>query len=147
MMTTSDLPGSGRLADTMGVGASVGSQPPTPGSLPPRLSRILQRRIFLAEREEARQAVQAREGARSRVRRFGDSAIVVLEPGQSLDVALKVLKRKIQRAGIFVELKRRETFTPPSERRRLKSRAARKRVAKAVVRRALKVADAEWKPE
>ena len=46
---------------------------------------------------------------------------------ESIESALKRLKKKIQKAGILSEIKRRETYEKPSIKRKRKSEAARKR--------------------
>ncbi|MBM3258999.1 MAG: 30S ribosomal protein S21 [Candidatus Sericytochromatia bacterium] len=47
--------------------------------------------------------------------------------GESIESALKRFKKKIQKAGILSEIKRRERYEKPSVRRKRKSEAARKR--------------------
>ena len=54
-------------------------------------------------------------------------AEVEVNPGESIESALKRFKKKIQKAGILSELKRRERYEPPSVRKKRKSAAARKR--------------------
>ena len=46
---------------------------------------------------------------------------------ESIESALKRFKKKIQKAGILSENKRRETYEKPSIKRKRKSEAARKR--------------------
>jgi len=46
---------------------------------------------------------------------------------ESIESALKRFKKKIQKAGILSEIKRRERYEKPSVKRRRKSEAARKR--------------------
>jgi len=46
---------------------------------------------------------------------------------ESIEVALKRFKKKIQKAGILSEIKRRERYEKPSIKRKRKSEAARKR--------------------
>ena len=70
-----------------------------------------------------------------RHQRAADGAVVALEPGMSLDRVLQLFKRQCERAAIFRELKLRESFTSPSEARRMKSRRARQRARKAAERR------------
>ena len=52
-----------------------------------------------------------------------------IEIGQneSIESALKRFKKKIQKAGILSEIKRRERYEKPSVKRRRKAEAARKR--------------------
>ena len=46
---------------------------------------------------------------------------------ESIESALKRFKKKIKKAGILSEIKRRETYEKPSIKRKRKSEAARKR--------------------
>jgi len=46
---------------------------------------------------------------------------------ESIESALKRFKKKIQKAGILSEIKRRERYEKPSVKRRRKSETARKR--------------------
>ncbi len=59
----------------------------------------------------------------------GDSSLaeVQVNPGESIESALKRFKKKIQKAGILSEIKRRERYEKPSVRRKRKAEAARKR--------------------
>jgi small subunit ribosomal protein S21 len=50
-----------------------------------------------------------------------------LGENESIDSALRRFKKKIQRAGILSEVKRRERYEKPSLRRKRKAEAARKR--------------------
>jgi small subunit ribosomal protein S21 len=50
-------------------------------------------------------------------------------PGDSIDGALRRWKKVCERDGVLADLRKREHFTPPGERRRKKSAAARKRLA------------------
>jgi small subunit ribosomal protein S21 len=70
-----------------------------------------------------------------RAPRVLDGTTVPCVPGASIDAALKRLKKKMDQAGILRELKRRETFTPPGQRRRRKAHRARQRVARDAARR------------
>ena len=49
---------------------------------------------------------------------------ILLEENDRLDWALKVFKRRVQTAGILMELRRRRHYVKPSAARLLKSRAA-----------------------
>jgi small subunit ribosomal protein S21 len=69
-----------------------------------------------------------------REQRIADTAAVVIAPGMPMDAALKQLKRRVERAGIPRELRRREHFESPSARRRSKAQRARKRAARAAER-------------
>lgn len=52
---------------------------------------------------------------------------VRLEEGESLESALKRFKKKVQKAGILTELRRREHYEKPSVKRKRKKAQARKR--------------------
>jgi small subunit ribosomal protein S21 len=54
-------------------------------------------------------------------------AEVQVGPGESIESALKRFKKKIQKAGILSEIKRRERYEKPSVKRKRKAEAARKR--------------------
>ncbi len=54
-------------------------------------------------------------------------AEVEVNPGESIESALKRFKKKIQKAGILSEIKRRERYEKPSVKRKRKAEAARKR--------------------
>lgn len=54
-------------------------------------------------------------------------AQVEVHDGESIESALKRFKKKIQKAGILSEIKRREHYMKPSVKRKRKSEAARKR--------------------
>ena len=54
-------------------------------------------------------------------------AEVEVGQNESIESALKRFKKKIQKAGILSEVKRRERHEKPSVKRRRKSEAARKR--------------------
>jgi small subunit ribosomal protein S21 len=54
-------------------------------------------------------------------------AEVRLGENESIESALRRFKKKIQKAGILSEVKRRERYEKPSLRRKRKSEAARKR--------------------
>lgn len=54
-------------------------------------------------------------------------AEVRVNDGENIESALKRFKKKIQKAGILSEIKRRERYEKPSVKRKRKSEAARKR--------------------
>jgi small subunit ribosomal protein S21 len=54
-------------------------------------------------------------------------AEVQVQPGESIESALKRFKKKIQKAGILSEIKRREHYLKPSVKRKRKAESARKR--------------------
>jgi small subunit ribosomal protein S21 len=54
-------------------------------------------------------------------------AEVQIQPGESIESALKRFKKKIQKAGILSEIKRREHYVKPSVKKKRKAEAARKR--------------------
>jgi small subunit ribosomal protein S21 len=58
----------------------------------------------------------------------GDTHLQVLVRDNNVDQALRVLKRKMQREGVFKEIKRRRFYEKPSERTtREKAESARRR--------------------
>lgn len=54
-----------------------------------------------------------------------------LDETDRLDWALKSFKRRMQKAGILMELRRRRHYVKPSEARQLKAKAAKRRRDKA----------------
>jgi len=52
---------------------------------------------------------------------------VDVSPNESIDGALRRLKKKIEREGVLKTLKARKYFEKPSEKRRRKARTAKKR--------------------
>ena len=52
---------------------------------------------------------------------------ITLDEGDRIDWALKSFKRKVLRAGILAEVRRRRHYVKPSEARQLKSEAAQRR--------------------
>ena len=50
-----------------------------------------------------------------------------IKENESLDNALRRFKRQCARAGVLTEIKKREHYVKPSEKRKKKSEAARKR--------------------
>lgn len=50
-----------------------------------------------------------------------------LRDGEDLDRALKKFRRKVQRAGIFRDIKKNRFYEKPSEARRRKAKAAERR--------------------
>lgn len=50
----------------------------------------------------------------------------------NVEGALKVLKRKLQKEGLFKEIKRRKSYEKPSEKEKRKRREARKKRMKAL---------------
>jgi len=55
---------------------------------------------------------------------------VRLNEGDSVDHALKLFRRKLQKTGLFQELRRRRFYVKPSAARLIKSAAARRRKRK-----------------
>lgn len=55
---------------------------------------------------------------------------VQLGEGDSLERALKLFRRKLQKAGLFSELRRRRHYLKPSQARLVKALAARRRKRK-----------------
>lgn len=52
---------------------------------------------------------------------------VHLEDGDRIDAALRTFKKKVQRAGVLQDLRRRRHYVKPSEARQLKTAAAQRR--------------------
>jgi small subunit ribosomal protein S21 len=52
---------------------------------------------------------------------------IKLEEGDRVEWALKAFKRKVQRAGVLQDLRRKRHYVKPSEARELKSKAAQRR--------------------
>jgi small subunit ribosomal protein S21 len=52
---------------------------------------------------------------------------VKVNEGENIESVLKRFKKKVQKAGILAEIKRRERYEKPSVRKKRKSAAARKR--------------------
>ncbi len=59
--------------------------------------------------------------------KMGLSTAEVSVKDNNLEKALKRLKRKLERAGLFKEMKRRRHFEKPSERKRRKAQEAERR--------------------
>jgi small subunit ribosomal protein S21 len=53
-----------------------------------------------------------------------------LSPGESIESALRRFKKATQKEGLTTDMRRLEHYIGPSEKRRKKSAAARKRLAK-----------------
>ena len=52
---------------------------------------------------------------------------VKINEGENIESVLKRFKKKVQKAGILAEIKRRERYEKPSVRKKRKAAAARKR--------------------
>jgi small subunit ribosomal protein S21 len=52
---------------------------------------------------------------------------ITLDENDRIDWALKSFKRKVQKAGVLAELRRKRHYTKPSVAKQLKSAAARRR--------------------
>jgi small subunit ribosomal protein S21 len=52
------------------------------------------------------------------------------KPGESLDVVLRKFKRKLKEEGTLQELRRREFFEKPSDTKKRKAKAAKRRTLK-----------------
>ncbi|MEW5819796.1 MAG: 30S ribosomal protein S21 [Cyanobacteriota bacterium] len=53
--------------------------------------------------------------------------VVILGEKENIESALRKFKKKVQKAGILSEVRRRERYEKPSVKKRRKSEAARKR--------------------
>ena len=62
----------------------------------------------------------------------------VLVRDNNVDQALRALKRKLQREGVFREMKRRRSYEKPSERRTRESKEAASRQRKTLRKRLLR---------
>ncbi len=60
---------------------------------------------------------------------------VKVRDAEHLEEAIKRFKRECEKNGILREIKRRETYTPPSVKRKLKSEEARRRARRTKRRR------------
>ena len=54
---------------------------------------------------------------------------VRVNPGEHIDAALRRFKKIVQKDGLVADMRRREHYIGPSEKRRRKSAAARKRLS------------------
>ncbi|MCX7766919.1 MAG: 30S ribosomal protein S21 [Candidatus Sumerlaeia bacterium] len=61
-------------------------------------------------------------------------AQVILEENEPIDHALRRFKRELQKAGIPQELKRREFYEKPSERRKRKLEAAKRKMRRRIMK-------------
>lgn len=52
---------------------------------------------------------------------------VTVHEGEDIGRALRVFKRKVQKAGVLTDLRRKRHYVKPSEARQIKSAAARRR--------------------
>ena len=59
--------------------------------------------------------------------RFWHMVEVQLGEGDRIEAALRVFKKKVQRAGVLQDLRRKRHYVKPSEARQLKSAAAQRR--------------------
>lgn len=55
---------------------------------------------------------------------------VKVRPGETLDSALRRFKKEVIKAGIIQDLRKHEYYVSPSQKKRLKTEAARKRIMK-----------------
>lgn len=55
-------------------------------------------------------------------------SVVKIEEGEPLDKALKRFKKECQKSGILAEIRRREHYEKPSEKRKRKIEAARRKM-------------------
>ncbi len=64
-------------------------------------------------------------------------AIIEVYDNEPFEKAFKRFKRVVEREGILTEVKRRQFYEKPSEKKKRKERAARKRIIKALKKRNL----------
>jgi len=55
-------------------------------------------------------------------------AFVVVDEGESIEIALKRFKRRVQQEAIIKEIKKHSVYFKPGEKRRMKDAMARKRM-------------------
>ena len=72
--------------------------------------------------------------------------ILVEVNGGGVDYALRLLKKRMEKSGIRDEMKRKEFYTPPGERKRLKRRKAIKKARKRLADRIFYERREDWKP-
>ncbi|MFQ5745907.1 MAG: 30S ribosomal protein S21 [Gemmatimonadota bacterium] len=60
---------------------------------------------------------------------------IQIEEGQDLERALRQFRRKVQRAGILADMRRKRHYEKPSEAKRRKAKAAQRRRARNARRR------------
>lgn len=58
--------------------------------------------------------------------------LVVVEENEPFEKALKKFKRIVEKEGILTEVRRRQFYEKPSEKRKRRERQARKRIIKAM---------------
>ena len=63
--------------------------------------------------------------------------LVVVEENESFEKAFKKFKRIVEKEGILTEVRRRQFYEKPSEKRKRRERQARKRIIKAMKKRNL----------
>lgn len=68
------------------------------------------------------------------MRERGGGGVAIQVFDNQVDQALKVLKKQMQRDGLFSEMKKRASYEKPSEKRKRKQARARKRERKALQR-------------
>lgn len=78
------------------------------------------RSLFAKRRRNVKEAIFMAD-------KLGLSTGEVVVKDNNLEKALKRLKRKLERAGLFKEMKRRRHYEKPSERRRRKKQEAERR--------------------
>jgi small subunit ribosomal protein S21 len=74
-------------------------------------------------------------GRRSRNRRGERVLEIQIAEGQNLEKALRQFRRKVQRAGILADMRRKRHYEKPSEAKRRKQKAAQRRLARNARRR------------
>jgi small subunit ribosomal protein S21 len=60
---------------------------------------------------------------------------VIVDENEPFEKALKKFKRLVEKEGILTEVRRRQFYEKPSEKRKRKERQARKRILKAMKKR------------
>jgi small subunit ribosomal protein S21 len=62
---------------------------------------------------------------------------VIVDENEPFEKALKKFKRLVEKEGILTEVRRRQFYEKPSEKRKRRERQARKRIVKAMKKRSM----------
>jgi small subunit ribosomal protein S21 len=62
---------------------------------------------------------------------------VIVDENEPFDKALKRFKRLVEKEGILTEVRRRQFYEKPSEKKKRRERQARKRIVKAMKKRSM----------
>jgi small subunit ribosomal protein S21 len=97
----------------------VGTPPKAPALIPTLglLPSQARRKRAISARSPAAQGVAACEDTAKPISQKKEKHLQVIVRDNNVEQALKALKKKMQREGIFREMKRRSSYEKPSERR------------------------------